>query len=784
MAQEQNKQPPWFHHFLKAWQDEQFQQGVIKNADTILRAQFDTRKYKYNYLINENLISSIWPDPGTTTNEEFQQLNATTMDIPESDRDYKRCKESIIRDDVPQGKLFTHNSWPHSVVYPGTVRKIGVYIPNNIKAMDKNVPLMIVPDGFLHVGYMKLPTILDNMIHDNRLPPIVCIFLQAGYSLEEGSEPMEERDLFPPDYAGNLHRYMEFDTLNDSFTRHLLDEIIPFVEKEYELTFTNDPSKRCVAGQSSAALQAFMCCFHRPDKFGLAWVNSLSIGHFGGTILLPYIIRGAEKKKIRVYATAGEFDVEGAMGKWVDHLAIFQDALNFKKYENVCFVGKGAGHSLRYPSSVAAETLEYLFQRKELARPCEVLKISPFVKGIDWHCIVDNNKNNKTDDDKKQQEKKVSLPTWAVNYQNYVYNDQIKSIEKLTTPYFTNIYGIDWPWKKDFQSWLEEDISTIVPDSDRAWERCKEVKKREGVPEGQVFTYDNWQHSVLYPGTLRKIAVYIPHISSDEMRKNEEFALMIVPDGFVHLGYLKFNIVLDNMIHDKRLPPIVCIFLQAGYSLEEGSEPMGPKDMFPQDLAGFCHRFQEMDVMSDRYAGHIINEILPFVTETHNIHISQDPAKRCMCGQSSAAVASLYTCWHRPDKFGLALLTSTSFGNTIPGQLMPYVVRNTPKKNIKMYVHVGEEDAGSYDSLPPNKPCLAPWLLHNQIFRKSLYFQNYDYIFRVGEGGGHSLRFLGAILPEALEYLFMNKDPIVDKSIDFVKPGDYNKIQDVMMAKL
>ena len=46
------------------------------------------------------------------------------------------------------------------------------------------------------------------------------------------------------------------------------------------------------------------------------------------------------------------------------------------------------------------------------------------------------------------------------------------------------------------------------------------------------------------------------------------------------------------------------------------------------------------------------------------------------------------------------------------------------------------------------------------------------------------MRFLGAILPEALEYLFMNKDPIVDKSIDFVKPGDYNKIQDVMMAKL
>ena len=98
------------------------------------------------------------------------------------------------------------------------------------------------------------------------------------------------------------------------------------------------------------------------------------------------------------------------------------------------------------------------------------------------------------------------------------------------------------------------------------------------------------------------------------------------------------------MIHDKRLPPIVCIFLQAGYSLKEGSEPMGPKDMFPQDLAGFCHRFQEMDVMSDRYAGHIINEILPFVTETHNIHISQDPAKRCMCGQSSAAVARPVFC--------------------------------------------------------------------------------------------------------------------------------------------
>ena len=55
-----------------------------------------------------------------------------------------------------------------------------------------------------------------------------------------------------------------------------------------------------------------------------------------------------QRKKIRVYATAGEFDVEGAMGK-MDHLAIFQDALNFKKYENVCFVGKGAGYPC-YPS--------------------------------------------------------------------------------------------------------------------------------------------------------------------------------------------------------------------------------------------------------------------------------------------------------------------------------------------------------------------------------------------------------------------------------------------------
>ena len=57
----------------------------------------------------------------------------------------------------------------------------------------------------------------------------------------------------------------EYDSLSERYSWFLLEELIPAVEKGYNLS--TNPDDRGIAGTSTGAVGAFMAAWNRPDQF-------------------------------------------------------------------------------------------------------------------------------------------------------------------------------------------------------------------------------------------------------------------------------------------------------------------------------------------------------------------------------------------------------------------------------------------------------------------------------------------------------------------------------------
>src|SRR5205814_300840 len=124
--------------------------------------------------------------------------------------------ELTVKDGVPKGTLheFTMNS-EESKIYPGLTgpykRKVWAYVPSQYVA-GKPAPLIVVQDGG---GYTKNMTkVLDNLIHERRLPVMIGVFVSSGGGDGKGSE-----------------RGLEYDTVSDKYATFIETEVLPRIER-------------------------------------------------------------------------------------------------------------------------------------------------------------------------------------------------------------------------------------------------------------------------------------------------------------------------------------------------------------------------------------------------------------------------------------------------------------------------------------------------------------------------------------------------------------------------
>ncbi len=259
-----------------------------------------------------------------------------------------------------------------------------------------------------------------------------------------------------------------------------------------------------------------------------------------------------------------------------------------------------------------------------------------------------------------------------------------------------------------------------------------ETQKKQGVPEGKLHRH-SWNESKIFPDTRREFEVYIPA----QYDGSEPAALLIFQDGLRHAdknneGGLRVPIVLDNLIATGAVPVTIGIFIDPGRKKNQGDE------------AKPGNRGFEYDSLGDDYVTFLLDEIIPFVIETHDLNISDDPAKRAIAGGSSGASCAWTAAWERPDRFGKVLGWVGSFTNLRGANVYPSLIRKTERKPIRVALLGERNDVVNQ---------FGHWPLCNMQMEAALNFADYDYKYWWGNGF-HGSRHAAVMLPEMMKWLW------------------------------
>ena len=253
------------------------------------------------------LVLALMLVPAMVSDARFTAGRART-DAAEPDVNayYQLGPDSISHDGVPKGEVSGPFVLP-SQAYPGTQHTYWVYVPAQY---DRSIPasLMIFQDGqaFKDLdGSLRTPNVLDNLIYRREIPVMIAVFINPGRTPEQ-PEPT------PRNWGDrDTNRPTEYNSLDDKYARVIVDELMPALYKEYNIS--KDPERHGIGGASSGAIAAFTVAWQRPNDFRkvLSIVGSfVNLGDRRGDTYTD-IIRKSEKKPIRVFLQDGRNDNRG-----------------------------------------------------------------------------------------------------------------------------------------------------------------------------------------------------------------------------------------------------------------------------------------------------------------------------------------------------------------------------------------------------------------------------------------------------------------------------------------
>lgn len=269
-----------------------------------------------------------------------------------------------------------------------------------------------------------------------------------------------------------------------------------------------------------------------------------------------------------------------------------------------------------------------------------------------------------------------------------------------------------------------------IDQSDVRYEHGPDSVRRPGTPAGQTIELSLPTSSV-YPGTARRVWVHVP--AGHDPAKPA--ALVVFQDGWWYLdpdGEVRGGIVLDNLVHAGDLPPTIGVFVDPGV-FSDVEDPDGRKN-----------RNAEYDAFDDRYATFVLDEVLPVVVE-HGWALSEDPARRAICGGSSGGNCAVTAAWLRPDRFGRVVAFLSSFAQIPDGNPYPELIPATPRKPLRVFLQAGHRDL-HWDQPEWN------WLANNLRVAPAFAEAGYDFRLVLGDGG-HSPNHGGVLLPDALRWV-------------------------------
>ena len=215
------------------------------------------------------------------------------------------------------------------------------------------------------------------------------------------------------------------------------------------------------------------------------------------------------------------------------------------------------------------------------------------------------------------------------------------------------------------------------------------------------------------------------------------------PDGKPRTDLPFIRVMLDNLIHEKRVPPIVAVLLAPG--------PGGQRTI-------------EYDTVSDRYVNFVETEVLPRITRDHQVAFTSDPEGRATLGESSGAAAALTMAWLHPNLYRRVISYSGTFvalqrNATAPNGAWDYhqtFIPGSDRKPLRIWLHVSENDIGA--DAPVEQ--MRNWVAANNRMAAALKAKGYPYQFVFSEASGHvDRRVQLQTMPEAFEWVWKGYKP-------------------------
>jgi enterochelin esterase family protein len=281
---------------------------------------------------------------------------------PNPDAHYQLGPDSLERQGVAKGEVRGPFTLP-SQAYPGTQHTYWVYVPAQY---DPKVPasLMIFNDGqaFKNMeGDLRAPNVLDNLIDRREIPVMLSVFINPGRTPEQ-PEPT------PQEWGDRTtNRPTEYNSLDDKYARVIVDELMPALYKDYNIS--KDPERHGIGGASSGAIAAFTVAWERPNDFRKVLSMIGSFTNLRGGHAYADIVRKTERKPIRIYLQDGRNDnrVIGRDGNyderrdWFFQNVRLMQALQEKGYDLNYQWGIGR-HSQKHGGSIFPDMMRWLWR--------------------------------------------------------------------------------------------------------------------------------------------------------------------------------------------------------------------------------------------------------------------------------------------------------------------------------------------------------------------------------------------------------------------------------------
>ncbi len=296
-----------------------------------------------------------------------------------------------------------------------------------------------------------------------------------------------------------------------------------------------------------------------------------------------------------------------------------------------------------------------------------------------------------------------------------------------------------------------------------------------GVPSGKLS--EKLSHtSKIYDGMKSEYWIYVPA----QYDAKTPAAVMVFQDGG---GYIDRNgnnptlNVIDNLIAQKKIPVMICIFINPG---DISDSPGTPTYNFVKAYSDKWHRTLKdsmrstlYDTVSDRYPRFLRDEILAEVGAKYNLR--KDAYSRAITGLSSGGICSFNAAWQMPDLFSRVITWIGSFESiqwkedpAVPdgGQDYSDKVLREPRRNIRVWLQDGSNDL--------ENPNYGDWPMANIRMANSLKTKEYDFHFSFGKGthnSGHG----AAQFPEEMIWLWRDYDPAKTDQQFTPDPAEKNK---------